>query len=216
MKLKNHLTKRGKRIQKAMDRDFGISTEFLLKCCQGDRDAIQSLGQMGKEGALVTKLMPKIKQAALNTIKGTEDLNVGMAEVIQQAAASSLAIGKASSDLVLTNQSYINQRNEVARSHDYAKKKEALRHRQTIDVLKLDAWIDQHMMIVDGNARLLQSTNRPELRQMDADLAYEAKVAEHLLKYGDESQVELIPQKRYTTEGISGVLSRIKNAILGF
>lgn len=216
MRLKNHLTNRGKRIQKAMDRDFGISTEFLIKCCQGDRESIQALGQMGKEGALVSKLMPKIKQAALNTIQGTENLNVGMAEIIQQAATSSLAIGKASSDLVLSNQSYVNQRNEVARAHQYSKQKEALRHRQTIDVMKLDAWIDKHMMTVDGNARLLQSTNRPQLRQMDADLAYEAKVAEHLLKYGDDSEVQLLPQKNYVTEGVSGVLGRIKNAILGF
>ncbi|ARV58004.1 hypothetical protein BZZ01_04540 [Nostocales cyanobacterium HT-58-2] len=216
MKLKNHLEKRGRRIQKAMSRDFGISAEFLLKCCQGDTASLQELGQMGKEGALVTKLMPKIKTAALSTIQGTEDLNVGMAEIIQQAATSSLVIGKASSDLVLANQSYINQRNEIVRGHSYAVKKEALRHSQAVDIMKLDAWLDKHMTIVDGKARLLQSSNRLELRQMDADLAYEAKVGEHVLKYGDDSKVELIPQKNYLTEGVSGIIGRIKNAILGF
>jgi hypothetical protein len=197
MKIKNHMAKRGKRIQNMMGNTFGIDTAFLIKCWQ-----------------LITKLMPKIKDAALNTIQGTQDLNVGLAEVIKQAASSSIAIGKASSDVVLAQQRYQNEKQEIARGFTASKDIEALRHNQTIDYIRLNAWVEKNMMTVDGNVRLLETTNKPELRQIDADLARRDKVAEHLLKYGDVAQPQLIPTKNYG--GIVGGLSKLKQAILGF
>lgn len=216
MKIKNHMKTKGRRIQNRMQSTFGIDTTFLIKCCQGDEASLKKLGQMGRDGALITKLMPKIQAAALSTIQGTQDLNVGMAQIIKQAATSSIAIDRASADVMLANQRYVHERKELAASFATSKQTESIRHSQTIDYIKLNAYIDQHMMRVDGNVRLLEASNKPELRQIDADLARKDRVADHLLKYGDISQPELIPQKNYTKGGFGESLAKIKQAILGF
>jgi hypothetical protein len=72
------------------------------------------------------------------------------------------------------------------------------------------------MMTVDGNARQLEAAYKPSLRQIDADFARQERVADHLLKYGDASQRQLIPEKNYLEEGFKGFLGGIKRAILGF
>jgi hypothetical protein len=216
MKIKNHMKTKGRRIQNRMQSTFGIDTAFLVKCCQGDEASLKKLGQMGREGALITKLMPKIQVAALSTIQGTQDLNVGIAQIIKQAATSSIAIDKASADVMLANQRYVHERKELATSFATSKQTESIRHSQTINYIKLNAYIDQHMMRVDGNVRLLEASNKPELRQIDAATARKDRVADHLLKYGDISQLELIPQKDYTKGGFGESLAKIKRAILGF
>lgn len=76
MKLKNHVAKKAKRLQNAMNANFGLSTEFLIKCMQNDRESLKLLGQMGREGALISKLAPRVREAAMNTIKGTEALTL--------------------------------------------------------------------------------------------------------------------------------------------
>ncbi|MFN6565213.1 MAG: hypothetical protein RMY28_036175 [Nostoc sp. ChiSLP01] len=216
MKIKNHMKNKGKRVQQRMQKTFGIDTNFLIKCCQGDEDSLRTLGQMGREGALISKLMPKVQAAALSTIKGTEDLNVGIAQIIKQAATSSTAIDRASSDVMLANQRYINDRKELAATFATSKEAESIRHSHAIDYIKLNAYIDRHMMQVDANVRLLEATNKPELRQIDADIARKDKVADHLLKYGDASEVELIPEKNYVRSGFGETLAKLKQAILGF
>jgi hypothetical protein len=116
MNIKNHMKTKGRRIQSRMQRTFGIDPAFLIKCCEGDETSLKKLGQMGREGALITKLMPKVQAAALSTIQGTQDLNVGIAQVIKQAATSSIAIDRASADVMLANQRYGNDRKELAAS----------------------------------------------------------------------------------------------------
>lgn len=214
--IKNHMKSKGRRIQARMQHTFGIDTNFLIKCCESDEVSLKKLGQMGREGALISKLMPKIQQAALSTIQGTQDLNVGIAQIIKQAATSSIAIDRASSEVMLAGQRYDNERKEIAANYATTRRAEALRHSQTIDYIKLNAYIERHMMRVDGNARLLESSNKPEFRQIDADLARKDRVAEHLLKYGDVSQTELIPEKNYTSGGFGESVAKIKRAILGF
>ena len=216
MKIKNHMQKRGRRIQEMMGSTFGIDTAFLIKCCEGDEESLQQLGQMGREGALISKLMPKVRGSALSTIKGTEDFNVGLADIITQAASSSLAIGKASANVALSQKRYQNGREEVALDFTTSKEVENLRHSQTIDYIKLNAWIEKNMMRVDGNVRLLETANKPELRQIDADIAHKGKVADHLLKYGDISKPDLIPKKQYKGRGIGEAIALIKQVILGF
>lgn len=216
MKIKNHMKTKGRRIQNRMQSTFGIDTAFLVKCCEGDEASLKKLGQMGREGALITKLMPKVQAAALSTIQGTQDLNVGIAQIIKQAANSSIAIDRASADVMLANQRYVHERKELASNFATSKQTESIRHSQTIDYIKLNAYIDQHMMQVDGYIRLLEASNKPELRQIDADIARKDKVADHLLKYGDTSQTELIPEKDYTGGGFGQSLAKIKRAILGF
>jgi hypothetical protein len=216
MKLKNHMKTKGRRIQNRMQSTFGIDTAFLIKCCEGDEASLKKLGQMGREGALITKLMPKVQAAALSTIQGTQDLNVGIAQIIKQAASSSIAIDRASADVMLANQRYGNERKELAANFATSKQTESIRHSQTIDYIKLNAYIDQHMMQVDGDIRLLEASNKPELRQIDADLARKERVADHLLKYGDTSQPNLLPEKDYTGGGFGQSLAKIKRAILGF
>ena len=216
MKIKNHMKTKGRRIQARMQSTFGIDPNFLIRCCEGDEASLKKLGQMGREGALITKLMPKVQAAALSTIQGTQNLNVGIAQVIKQAASSSMAIDRASADVMLANQRYGNERKELAASFATSKQTESIRHSQTIDYIKLNAYIDQHMMRVDGDVRLLEASNKPEFRQIDADLAFKERVADHLLKYGDISQPELIPQKNYTGQGFGESLAKIKRVILGF
>ncbi len=216
MNIKNHMKTKGRRIQSRMQRTFGIDPAFLIKCCEGDETSLKKLGQMGREGALITKLMPKVQAAALSTIQGTQDLNVGIAQVIKQAATSSIAIDRASAEVMLANQRYGNDRKELAASFATSKQTEVNRHSQTIDYIKLNAYIDQHMMHVDGDTRLLEASNKPEFRQIDAATARKDRVADHLLKYGDISQPELIPQKNYLGGKFGESLAKIKRAILGF
>ncbi|MFN6475300.1 hypothetical protein [Nostoc sp. DedQUE07] len=216
MQIKNHMRGKGKLIQGRMQRTFGIDSAFLIKCCEGDEVSLKKLGQMGREGALITKLMPKVQAAALATIQGTQDLNVGLAKVITQAASSSTAIRKASAEVVLAGQRYGNEQQELAATFVTSKKLESLRHTQTIDYIKLNAYIDEHMMRVDGDARQLEASYKPEIRQIDADAARREKVGDHLLKYGELSQPEVIPEKNYLKGGAREFLGGIKRAILGF
>ncbi|MFL9458567.1 MULTISPECIES: hypothetical protein [Nostocales] len=219
MKLKNHVAKKAKRLQNAMNANFGLSTEFLIKCMQNDRESLKLLGQMGREGALISKLAPRVREAAMNTIKGTEDLNVAIANIVTQSASSSLNIGKALTDQVLAQQSYQNQRQEIAIDFTNSRDIERLRHSLAVDYLKLQAWIDTNLMTVDGNAQKLEQLNRPEFKQLDADLRYQEKVAEHYLKYGDAERADLIPQRNYLPGGEGGfgdLIGRLKRAVLGF
>jgi hypothetical protein len=215
MKLKNHMKNKGKRIQARMNSTFGISTDLFIKCCQGDHKSLKQLGQMGREGALVSKLVPKVQAAALATIKGTEDLNVAIANIVTQAASSSIAIDKAEAQVTLAQQRYQHDRKEIAADFSTSKQIENLRHSLTIDYVKLNAWIEQNMMSVDGQAKMLESVNRPEMKQIDTDIAYQDKVAEHYLRYGDASRPELIPEKKYLSGGFGGIIGRIKSAIIG-
>lgn len=215
MKLKNHIKNKGKRVQARMKSTFGISTDFLIKCCQGDHESLKLLGQMGREGQLVSKLMPKVQAAALSTIKGTEDMNVAIANIVTQAASSSIAIDKASSNVMLSQQRYEHDRKELAADFATSKQIENLRHNLAVDYIKLNAWIEQNLMSVDGNAKMLEQANRPELKQVDADIAYQDKLAEHYLKYGDASNPDLIVERKYNSGGFGGMLGKIKSAIIG-
>lgn len=197
--MKNHVTKRAKRITGILKGKYGLGLDTLNKALQGDQNALKIIGEAGRQGQLNQELMPMLEEAYLNLIKGTEVYNKSISNILKQGASSAIAIDKSVSQAMLANQKYGNQRKELAAEFATAKTSEIIRHQYAINYIQLKAYIDQYMMKVDGNAKLLDQSNRPELKQIDEDVRYTSAVAKHLLTHGDNAQIDLIPRREYAT-----------------
>lgn len=212
--MKNHVTKRAKRITRVLKGKYGLGIDTLNKALQGDQNALKMIGEAGRQGQLTSELMPMLEEAYTNLIKGTEAYNKGVSNIIKQGASSAIAIDKSVSQAMLANQKYGHQRKELAAEFATSKNIETTRHQYAINYIQLKAYIDQYMMKVDGNAKLLDQSNRPELKQMDEDVRYNSTVAKHLLTHGDNSQIDLIPRREYAT--VSETNGEGKNTVMTF
>jgi len=62
------------------------------------------------------------------------------------------------------------------------KDKEALRHQQATDHLKLKSWVDKHMMEVDGQYKMLQAELQTDVRQQTIDLQHDRELGKYYLE----------------------------------
>jgi negative regulator of replication initiation len=201
--IKNHVSKRAKRVAGTLQGKYGLSLNLLDQALKGDKQALQVIGEAGKQGALIQELMPLLTEAYLSTIKGTEEYNKGLTTIVKQGASSNIAIDKASSQAMLANKKYINQREEVALDFSNARATEITRHQYAINYAHLKAYIERYLTQVDNEAKAQEQANRPELKQIDEDAKYFVASAKHLLQNGDASKLELVPRREYAviTEG---------------
>jgi hypothetical protein len=73
--------------------------------------------------------------------------------------------------------------------------------------------MDAFLVDVDRQSAVLEQSNRPEIKQVQEDKAYESKVINEYLEEGDRARPDLIPSRNY--RGIRGKFEQIKSA-LGF
>lgn len=199
LKIKNHVTKKSKRISSLLKSKFGFDIATVNKALIGDQTALKSIGEAARQGQQVLELMPLLREACITIEKATEEYNKGISDIVRQGATSAINTDKAILQAMLANQKYGHQRKELAAEFATSKSSETTRHQYAINYIQLKAYIDQYMMKVDGNAKLLDQSNRPELKQMDEDVRYNSTVAKHLLTHGDNSQIDLMTRREYAT-----------------
>lgn len=226
--IKNHIEPNAKRISGILKDKFGLDLSDLDKALQGDKAALKAIGEAGRQGRQIQELMPLLSEAYEHLIKGTEEYNKGVSGILKQGASSAIAIDKAGIQAALANQKYGNQRKESAAELLAGREAEKIRHEYAINYIQLKAYIDTYMSRVDGDGRILDQTNRPQLRQIQEDAKFELNAAKALLSDGEKARLDLMPRRDYVpsesaaetpriqeSRGIMSSLKRIVSA-LGF
>ncbi|WP_414756348.1 hypothetical protein [Anabaena sp. CCY 9910] len=219
LQLKNHVSPRGKSLNRALQQKFDITIQDLTDACLGDEKKAKAIGEKARQAGLIKDLMPKFRDAYIQIIEGTQEYNESIAKILTTAGKSGIAIDKAVTSTILGNKEYENQRQELAQQLINGRNAENQRHAYAMNHAQMKAYIDAFLVGVEQKTSIIEQSNRPELKQIDADEAYQRKVINHVLAEGDNSRVDLIPQKNYQPNTVKGFLvekfSAVKNA-LGF
>jgi hypothetical protein len=213
-KLKNHILPKGKQLATTLDRKFGVTLADFDKAINGDIAAAQKIGEMARQGRLSQELAPKLAQAYIEIINGSEAYNRATADILLQAGKSAIAIDKAGSQVMLSQQKFIHQRQELAQEFVIGKNSENTRHKYQMNYSQIKGYIDAHLTGVDQQVAILEQSNRPELKQIAANEQYQNKTMNEALNKGETARYDLIPQKDYRG-GIMGKIQEIRSA-LGF
>jgi hypothetical protein len=213
-RLKNHILPKGKLLSQTLDRKFGVSLSDFDRAINGDIAAAQKIGELARQGRLSQELAPKLAQAYLEIINGSEAYNKATADILLQAGKSAIAIDKSASQVMLGQQKFIHARQELAQEFVIGKNSENSRHAYQMNYAQIKAYVDVHLTEVDRQTAILEQSNRPEIKQVAANEAYQAKTMNEALNKGENARYDLIPEKDYKT-GIMGKIAGIK-AALGF
>jgi hypothetical protein len=221
-KVKDHVTKRSKRITGMMQNKYGLGLDTFDKALKGDMGSIQLIAQAGITGARIQELAPMLEEAYLAAIKGTEQYNKSKASIIKTAGSSGIAINKSVAKVSLSNTKYVHQLRELKEDYIQQKELEKLRHDYQINYQVLKSSMDKFFMKVDNSTKAIEQTYRPAVAQLAEDTRREMVDIKHILQYGEKANLSLLPRREYvTTEEIkpqtriSNILGRIRNA-LGF
>lgn len=198
-------------LSKATRKEFGISNALIVKAIEGDDSALKQIGDMGKTGDRILTVMPKIRQDLTDYIDGITEYNQSVADILKAGGKGSAAINKAGSDLTLENTRYNNLIEEYKEQLFANLEAEGEKHTDSMDLIKLKAWIDSHMRDVTSNARFEATSNKPYIAQMQADRDYEKEKALHLLENGSDSDLELIPRKHFTTNPVVRMWNSVRD-----
>lgn len=208
-KIKNHVGVKAKRLSGMLKGKFGLDLSTLDKALQGDREALKTIGEAARQGQQIQELMPLLTEAYGHLIKGTEEYNKGISAILKQGGSSAINIDKATSQASLANSKYGNQRKELKAEYIAAAKSELQRHSYAINYAQLKSYIDLYMSGVDGDARLIEQTNRPEIRQIEEDKRFEMSAAKALLSNGENARLDLLPNREYVPSDSSGDSPRV-------
>jgi hypothetical protein len=213
-RLKNHILPKGKILSQTLDRKFGVTLADFDRAINGDIQAAQKIGELARQGRLSQELAPKLAQAYLEIINGSEAYNKATADILLQAGKSAIAIDKAGSQVMLGQQKYIHSRQELAQEFVIGKNAENVRHNYQMNYAQIKGYVDAHLVEIDQQTAILEQSNRPETKQIAANEAYQTKTMNEALNKGENARYDLIPEKDYRT-GIAGKIAGIK-AALGF
>lgn len=211
-KIKNHVSAKAKRVSGMLKGKFGLDLGDLDKALQGDKQALEAIGEAARQGKQIQELMPLLEEAYSNLIKGTETYNKGVANILKQGASSAINIDKATSQASLANTKYGNQRKELKAEYIGAARAELQRHNYAINYIQLKSYIDLYMSGVDGDARLIEQTNRPEIRQIEEDKHFELNAAKHLIQNGSDARLDLLPAREYVPSDSSPNTPRVEQS----
>ena len=211
--LKNHILPKGKLLSQTLDRKFGVSLADFDRAIGGDIAAAQKIGELARQGRLSQELAPKLAQAYIEIINGSEAYNKATADILLQAGKSAIAIDKAGSQVMLGQQKYIHSRQELAQEFVLGKNAENSRHKYQVNYTQIKGYVDAHLVGVDQQTAILEQSNRPEIKQIAADEAYQTKTMNEALSKGGNARYDLIPEKNYV--GIRGKFQEFLGA-LGF
>jgi hypothetical protein len=213
-KLKNHISPRGKALINQLNHKFGVTLGDFEKACMGDLPSMQKIGELSRQAQFAKEFAPKLKDAYITILEGSEAYNVAIADILKQAGKSSLAIDKAGTGVTLANTKYINQRVELAQQFVHDRQTEKVRHDYQLNYQQIKGYIDAHIVSVDNDSSILEQSNRPEQKQIAADETLHHKQMNEALSKGDNARYDLIPEKQYTG-GFKAKLMEFK-AALGF
>ena len=213
-KLRNHILPKGKLITQVLGKKFGVTLSDFDKAMGGDIAAAQKIGELARQGRLSQELAPRLAQAYIEIINGSEAYNKATADILLQAGKSAIAIDKAGSQVMLGQQKYVHSRQELAQEFVIGKKSENSRHTYQMNYTQIKAYVDVHLTEVDRQTAIFEQSNRPETKQIAADEQYQTKTMNEALNKGETARYDLIPEKNYRT-GIMEKIAEIRSA-LGF
>jgi|694.fasta_scaffold136865_2 hypothetical protein len=212
--LRNHILPKGKLLTQVLDRKFGVSLADFDRAMGGDIAAAQKIGELARQGRLSQELSPKLAQAYLEIINGSEAYNKATADILLQAGKSAIAIDKAGSQVMLGQQKYVHSRQELAQQFVLDKNTENTRHKYQVNYTQIKGYVDAHFVGVDQQTAILEQSNRPEIKQVAADEQYQTRTMNEALNKGENARYDLIPEKQYAG-GFKAKLMEFK-AALGF
>lgn len=219
LQLKDHITPKTRKLNQVLRTKFGVTLNDFVSAMMGDVAKAQEIGELARQGRLSAEFAPKLAQAYQEIINGSTVYNKAIAEVLVNAGKSAIEIDKAVINATLANTQYGHKRTELAAELVNARNAENKRHEYQMNYQQIKGYIDAYLVGVDQKTAILDQSNRPELKQIDADEAYQAKVINHVLADGDNSRVDLISQKNYQPRTVKQFLfdkfSALQNA-LGF
>ena len=213
LQIKNHISPKGKALNSQLSSKFGITINDFQKACMGDLAAIQKIGELNKQAAFMKEYAPKLKDAYLQIIEGSSTYNLALADILKAAGSASLQIDKAANSTALADRKYVHGKIEIGRQYLQDKAAENARHSYQMNYQEVKGYMDAFLVDVDRQTAILEQSNRPELKQIDADKQYQGKVINEYLVNGNDARIDLIPQKEY--RGIKGKLKEFM-AALGF
>ncbi|WP_016948695.1 hypothetical protein [Anabaena sp. PCC 7108] len=214
-KLRNHILPKGKLLTQVLGKKFGVTLADFDKAMGGDIAAAQKIGELARQGRLSSDLAPKLAQAYLEIINGSEAYNKATADILLQAGKSAIAIDKAASQVMLGQQKYVHQRQELAQEFVVSKNTENTRHNYQMNYTQIKGYVDAHLVGVDQQVAILEQSNRPENKQIAADEQLQSKQISEALEKGENARYDLIPEKQYHTPGFKERFMQFK-AALGF
>ena len=213
MRIKNHMTPKGKALNSQLSAKFGINLQMFEKACMGDLAAIQKIGELNRQAEFMKDYAPKLKDAYLTIIEGTETYNLALADILKASGTASLRITKAMDQTALADRKYVNGRVEQARQYLLDKQSENQRHNYQLNYQQIRGYMNAFLVDIDRNNAILEQENRPEMQQIAADKTYQDKLINDYLDNGDNARPDLISQKNYT--GIKGKFKQFLSS-LGF
>lgn len=213
IKIKNHITPKGKALNSQLSSKFGITLNMFESACMGDLAAIQKIGELNRQAGFMKEYAPKLKDAYLQIIEGSTTYNLALADILKAAGSASLQIDKAANSTALADRKYVHQKIEIGRQYLADKQAENTRHAYQMNYQEVKGYMDAFLVDVDRQTAVLEQSNRPELKQREADKQYQGKVINEYLDNGNDARVDLIPQKNYV--GIKGKFKEFMSA-LGF
>ncbi|MFM7408343.1 MAG: hypothetical protein ACKO3K_17220 [Cuspidothrix sp.] len=213
-KLKNHILPKGRLLSQALSSKFGVTLADFDRAIGGDIQAAQKIGELARQGRLSQELAPKLAQAYIEIINGSEAYNKATADILLQAGKSAIAIDKAGSQVMLGQQKYVHSRQELAQEFVIGKNSENTRHSYQMNYTQIKGYVDAHLTAVDQQTALLEQSNRPEVKQLNADEQYQQRTMNEALSKGETARYDLILEKNYR-RGIMGKIAEIRSA-LGF
>ncbi len=213
MKIKNHITPRGKTLNNQLVNKFGLSLHEFEKACLGDITSIQKIGELSRQARFMKEYAPRLKDAYIQIIEGSTTYNLALADILKAAGSASLQIDKAAASTTLADVKYQHGRVELAKQVLLDKKSENDRHQYQLNMTQIKGYMDAFLVDVDRQSAILEQSNRPEIKQVIEDKSYESKVINEFLEEGDRARIDLIPNKNY--RGIKGKFQQFMSA-LGF
>ncbi|MHC5723634.1 MAG: hypothetical protein ACYT04_33195 [Nostoc sp.] len=219
LKLKNHVSPKARRINQVLKTKFGVSLDDFTNAMMGDVTSAQKIGELARQGRLSAEFAPKLAQAYHEIINGTTAQNKAISEVLVNAGKSAIEIDRAVMNATLANAQYGHKRTETAIEFANARNTENQRHNYQMNYTQIKGYIDAYLVGVDNQAALTDQSNRPEIKQISANEAYQTKIMTEALNRGDDAKFDLITKKNYQNNTVRGVLTEKFTAIksaLGF
>lgn len=214
--LKNHVAPKARLLSSVLKKKFGTDLTDFNAALNGDIQAAQKIGELARQGKLSAELAPKLAEAYLQIISGTEAYNKATSDILVQAGKSAIAIDKATMRATLENTKYGHTRSELAAEFVASKTAENQRHKYQMNYTEIRGYVDVHLAGVDQKTSLLEQSNRPEIKQIAADEQHEKRELTEALGQGDKARYDLLPEKDYqSAPGLKAKLLQLKTA-LGF
>ncbi|NJO63585.1 MAG: hypothetical protein HC836_36960 [Richelia sp. RM2_1_2] len=202
MKHKNHVSGKARNIRKELNRKFGISEGDIVRALKGDEKSAQKLTQMGIDGRRLQKYAPIFADDVKDSIQGTDALNKMWADIYQQTGKSALNIESDIARTELADIDLVDGREEKAFKFVQDKQLKARRHSDNMQALQMEAEIAEIEALANHEYRMQRLENKLPLKQMQADRDYKEARLDHILQNGDASQLDLVPEKRYTERSL--------------